>query len=378
MSFIYSVWNLILGSIFRSTYNPEAQAALDKQRQESLRVRQQLDEQVKAIRARRNALIADNSWQEGFNPAFDRILKPADNALLSTIDRPKEDWQQIANTLRDAWNNLISLNQDLTNMKNIATVGLLSIEEAYSNNQMTKSLYDEMKEYFSDLQTRITNFNNGTSSAIPDTSKIPEEYAQIQAHVRERLGSIGTMAETITTPVSYSSLQQMEAAALAEAEGPQDQFSFKRSRKTIWETVESNYRLAIYIVLGIMGGMLVANDFIGRSMGYRILFFIYGFLFGPIVCAYYFVRYMSGGKKPKIYTLLPIATFVPQDTLTSLVTYPFRYTEDGYACRAAEEFLNQSAAIVGIKREAKECPIDPNVLTNAADNLTKLKLSGGK
>lgn len=377
MSFIYSVWNFIADAIFKSTYNPEAQAALDKQRQESARFREQVDRKVKQIRSRRNALVSENSWQQGLDTTFDSMLKPAEDALVSTTDRSKEDWQQIANTLTDAWNNLFELNRDLTNMKNIATIGLLKIEEARTNEQLSKELYNEMKQYFNDLQTRITTFNNGTQSAIPDISKIPEEYATIQAHVRERLGSVGTMAETITTPVTFSNLQQLEAAAAAQAEGPQDQFSVSRSSETILMTVQSYYRLTLYIVLGIMGGMLVANDAIGRSVGYRILFFIYGFLFGPLVCIYYFVRYISGGKRPKIYTLLPIATFVPQDTLSSLFTYPFRYKEDGYACRAAEEFLNQSAALIGSKRESGACPVDPSLLSTAADNLTKLKLGTG-
>lgn len=372
MSVVASAWNAIQGTLFKATYNPDAEAALAEQRKAGAAGREDVTNKLKEIRTKRDQLVAQNAWQPGFNKDLDTYLSGADEAVASTVDRTLEEWTRLSAQLTQVSDTTFKGNEDLMNIAHIVTIGLLTIEDLRKNETITKELYNEMKTFFTDLQTRLQQFNEKNKDTFPSVS---EEYASIQAKVRERLGTTGK-AEDILKPQTYASIQKIEAAQLAAEEGPQNTISVKRAADTTWETIVSYFWITIYLILAFLGGMLAANDMLGRSAGIRILFFIYGFIFGPFTCIYYLVRRLSGGKRPNIYTLLPLIPSVSKDDEASgsFFSYPFRYKEDGHACRMREDFLNKSAAILGQKRESKPCPTDPSFLDRVPTNLEKLKL----
>ena len=66
-----------------------------------------------------------------------------------------------------------------------------------------------------------------------------------------------------------------------------------------------SFMIFIFVLFAVYTGHLAANDAIGRSYWYRILYFIYGLIFCVFVAPYYVIQYFRG-HSVKSYALLPV------------------------------------------------------------------------
>jgi hypothetical protein len=66
-----------------------------------------------------------------------------------------------------------------------------------------------------------------------------------------------------------------------------------------------SFTIFIFVLFAVYTGHLAANDAIGRTYWYRILYFIYGCIFCIFVAPYYLIQYFRG-HSVKSYAILPI------------------------------------------------------------------------
>jgi uncharacterized membrane protein (DUF106 family) len=66
-----------------------------------------------------------------------------------------------------------------------------------------------------------------------------------------------------------------------------------------------SFAVFIFVLFAVYTGHLAANDAIGRSYWYRILYFIYGCIFCVFVAPYYIIQYFRS-HSVKSYAILPI------------------------------------------------------------------------
>lgn len=99
--------------------------------------------------------------------------------------------------------------------------------------------------------------------------------------------------------------------------------------KTIWDiTIEAlQYALSISTIIILVAVVLrvasfAANDSIYKPVPYRVLNFIYGIVFSPLILPYYLYREIVGWWKdddnliPHFESLLPLVSYPPKDSLT--------------------------------------------------------------
>jgi hypothetical protein len=124
-----------------------------------------------------------------------------------------------------------------------------------------------------------------------------------------------------------------------------------------------------YFTICLLAGMLAANDSIGREVKYRVLFFIYGFIFAPFVLIYYLVR-LGLGTAPKLYTMLPITQTKGETSLGSFFLFPFYYQEDLPARKKLIDFMTHCATLVGKTFDPSTLPPIPGATTSLTENIT--------
>ena len=83
-----------------------------------------------------------------------------------------------------------------------------------------------------------------------------------------------------------------------------------------WDATTSVFRsitAIIYIIFSIFIGSLVANDYIYKTTPYKIVGFIYGFIFAPVVSVYYIIKiifsWFGRGDPPLLVSVLPIIKY---------------------------------------------------------------------
>jgi hypothetical protein len=83
-----------------------------------------------------------------------------------------------------------------------------------------------------------------------------------------------------------------------------------------WDATTSVFRaivIIVYIIFSIFIGSLVANDYIHKTIPYKLLGFIYGTIFAPIVSIYYIIKiilsWFGRGAPPLLASVLPIMKY---------------------------------------------------------------------
>jgi hypothetical protein len=68
--------------------------------------------------------------------------------------------------------------------------------------------------------------------------------------------------------------------------------------------------IGLIICTGILGASLATNLNVYRDWAFRIFYFVYGFIFSPIVIVYvYLYRWWWQGKRPRFYALFPLIPY---------------------------------------------------------------------
>jgi hypothetical protein len=127
----------------------------------------------------------------------------------------------------------------------------------------------------------------------------------------------------------------------------------KSQQVDVQEGIDIVMSTAVKVFLGfllvafcIVAGSLAANFAIGRSLAYRILYFLWGAIpiFSPFVYLYALYKRLYDGRFP-YYAILPLSTEAATTRLGTLLMYPFYYVPDHEAVKAYDMFTESLKSI---------------------------------
>jgi hypothetical protein len=362
-------------SLRSATYNPEAEAAMSAEREKANKVR-------------------------------DEIIKGLDNTeiifttLASKPYTPKWTIQQVEKTIKDArvWleknpaaseqvyrSKLVEIQKQGGQIleTNTYLYGLMAFERIMNymitqwleaKKMLTKADREKYKEFYEELRT--FNKKNQSNPKLVDFKVFWNQFNRKVETFSKQKGiwdSTQVLVQTaLTNPEKFeqdiaSLEQQVEETKKLEDE----KFSFQRFTKKVTATATSIITGLFYTMFCLVIGMLAANQAIGREPAYRILYFIYGFIFAPFLAIYYLYLWFNG-KAPKIYTLLPLTQTVAETTIGKFLLFPFAYKEDKPARDLMVEFLTQSAEMVGSSFDPTSLGSIGKQVETVAENLKNL------
>jgi len=218
-----------------------------------------------------------------------------------------------------------------------------------------------MKAFFIDLDT----YNK--ASVTQKTIDLQQKLLKTKAGITNSIPP--PYLNLILDPTNEKAANEAKALNDAAQKVKDQEFNVTRLATTTSNIAIQVISSLLYVTFCLVAGMLCANDAIGREIPYRVLYFIYGFIFAPVVLIYYLYKWFNDDS-PKIYRLLPIYTTVSDSTLGRYFFYPFTYKEDKMAMDAYADFMKESAKLVGGSAEAKAS-------AEAAANVNAGKLMNG-
>lgn len=327
-----------------ATYNPEAEKAAAQRDAAALPSKEKFKKLLTQVKASVDALIAKNTMSNISLPKFNDLIKT--NTDLLTTTASAATWNQRTQLLKDTEADLVASNEGILILEYIARTGPLVIEDMDKKKQVPNADFVKtMTSFFKDL----ASYNNWISSqkTIDIQTKVKSVRASLTQSVPQPY--LGLILDPRNSKIVSQNKNLNDASKKAEEE----QFNIFRLISSTRDIATQVVTALFYIMICLVGGTLAANDAIGREVQYRILYFIYGFIFGPVVILYYLYRWFNKDA-PYIYRMLPIFTTEAESTLARMFFYPFTYKEDKRATDAYAEFMKVSAAIVGGSVEAKE------------------------
>lgn len=223
--------------------------------------------------------------------------------------------------------------------------------------KITQKQSDDFLKVYRDMFSYISKINDNPSKYSAETYK--GKYDSFIANIDTIKGGATNIdiADPKEGPPSEQDIKQAEKNLKKTESQVNSVFDVKRMFKTIFSVSTNTIVKGLIVVFFLVSGMLASNDAIGREVPYRILYFIYGGLYFPILIPYYTVKFimwiMGKGTVPRIYKLLPIWDTESDTSLGRFFLFPFTYESDQNEVEAKKAFMKSLEEFVAEPKGGK-------------------------
>ena len=346
----------ITNAIYSATYNPEAERALAEQQANNTKALNDLQKAITDVKAQR---ISAGELTTNANKQLDSLIAAAEKASTTTSNADK-DFVAAQNILTTGATQTFNQQEQYGILDKFSTLFPDQIKVWDANKLLTPETIKELTEYHKSVQPFHKTADTKTTA-----EEIQAKLAVVKKDLQQILQKTKVPPNALNLNLDKKTLDDQIKAAGALAD---QTFDSGKLFSDIWGNTTTFVGYFFYITLCLLSGMLASNDAIGREVKYRVLFFIYGFIFAPFVLLYYLVR-VGLGTAPKLYTMLPITQTKAETSLGSFFLFPFYFQEDLPARKKMVDFLTECATLVGKTFDPNTLPPLPGQTTSLTENI---------
>lgn len=294
-------------AVAKATYDPELEKQLAVERANAREARGKYRDSLNA------AINADRSYvQQGkltsigatqsaalFKVANDWLQANPDATAEEILDKSQETTDKLATIYTEDKNRLYFFN-----VLKILDIQVLRLQ---SMNLIPEETAKKCKELIDKDQSWLEKNPNEPAQTYTD------KLNTLQAAISKLIGDpdiekklkdgVDSVEDVDTTKEIDEQKKKAEELARKKEELEKQTFNPKRFFKKISGGATAAFWVAFFLALALLGGSLAANEGIVRPLPYRILFFLYGFFFFPVVLLYFGFRALTG-RPPYIGAIL--------------------------------------------------------------------------
>lgn len=360
-------------SLYSATYNPEAEKAKAEAQEKSNKVIEKINTFLDEVESQYTQIASNPTIPKWTVQTTETFLKDSRAWVQKNLTASEAVLEAKLKEFQKTRSDNALIGMYLFAGISFEKVMKLLIDEFEQKKTMTASDRAKYKEMYEKLK----KFNaENTNPKLVDTRIFFDKFQKEVEDFSKPRGIWERQQQLIDTalrnPEKFNQdFGSMEAQVNEAKQAEDKKFSFQRFTKKVSATAASVVGSLFYVAFCITIGMLAANQAIGRAPAYRVLYFIYGAIFAPILVFYYIYLWFKD-QSPKIYTLLPVTTMVAETTIGKFLLFPFAYKEDKSARDLMVEFLTQSAEIVGKTFDPKSLGSLGNQVEKVTENLKNL------
>jgi hypothetical protein len=368
-----SLASSLTSSVRSATYNPEAEKAMAVEREKANKVRKQIDDLLTELNKRYTDVSSKSYTPKWTVQALDKLIKETQTWLQTNPEASEQATKAKLDEIKKQEEDIRNLGLYLYVSQSFEKVMKFMVSDIEKKKLLTAADRKKYEEFYTELK----NFNaSNTNPKFVDTKIFLDKFNRELETFSKQKGIWDQQSALFQTAFQnpdkfeqdFGAIEQQAEAAKAEEE---KKFSFQRFTKRVTGTATAVISGLLYFVFCITIGMLAANQAIGREPVYRVLYFIYGAIFAPLLAIYYVYLWFNN-KSPKIYTMLPLTQTPPETTIGKFFMFPFFYKEDKAARDLLVEFLTQSAEAVGKTFDSKTLGSIGSQVETVAENLKNL------
>lgn len=360
-------------SLRSATYNPEAEKAMKEEQEKVAKVIKDIKDYLDIMDKNRIENSAISTMPQSGLKKMDQFIKDVRKWI---VDNPRITELQAKNKQEEVVKQGTEIYTTNLNLMMYASIERVM---SYLNTEFEqkKLLNAADRKTYAEFLEKLKQFNSSSSNhTLEKIKEFEVSFGKDLESFSKSRGILDRQQELFRTafgnPQKFDEDMKTLEGQQAEVKKLEDEkFSFQRFTKKVSSTAGSVIGALFYVMFCLVIGMLAANQAIGREPAYRILYFIYGMIFAPILAVYYIYLWFNN-KAPKIYTLLPITQMVAETSIGRFFLFPFAYKEDKSARDLLVEFMTQSAEMVGKTFDPKSLGSIGKQVETVAENLKNL------
>ena len=288
--------------VAKATYDPELEKQLAEEKKKAREARTKFRESLEDLRKKDSQLIIENKLTPLGSTQSAALFKTMNDWLAANPEATSDEIIDKGQETLDKLSNIYAEDNNRLYFYNILKVNDYFLTSFRTNNAISDDTYKKCKAILDKEQQFLEKNPNESLQVYKDhIEKMSKELNEIlkDPDVQKRLQAArdGVKFEDNSKEIEK---KKEEAERLAKAKDEKEKAEFNPSRlfKKAGSGVVTAFWIAVVLAFAILGGSLAANEAVVRPTPYKILYFIYGFLFFPVVILYFVGRYFLTGKTP--------------------------------------------------------------------------------
>ncbi len=299
----------------KQTYDPELEKQIAEERKRARESRGKFREGLdSAIAANQDLIKQDKLTTLGASQSA-ALFKTANDWLSATPDATSEEIEDKAMETTDKLKNIYNEDKNrlyfATYLKTTETI--LKVQK--TNNQISEDVFKKGTEII-DREKKFLDKNPSESlqiykqhleTASDEISKLLND-PELQKKMRQSQNEVNSAKNLQDVEEKQ---KKLEEDAKAKEELQKREFNISRLFTKIGSGFFWAFWISVVLALGFFGASIASNEAVVRPTSYRILYFIYGFIFFPVVLLYSLYRTFQG--KPPYFAalLIPLYEYDP-------------------------------------------------------------------
>lgn len=305
-------------AFFNLTYNEQASQAYDEQNTKAATAVEDIKKQIQGYRDARDKLIQSNKASDYFASNSLARITEWENWLEKNGGLAAGDYTSKSTEMKTQWESLFNVNKIVREMERIPEfLDLFMKDKELTIPAAQKQDITKLKQDAEKYLSKITN--QTPAEIIAKRDDYNRQFTEIQKKIPENFTDLKegyenspqiSLLQGIDETYFNDYKNQVEQKELAE----EDTFRPGRLVTRTMDYFGMGFSYVWKYFLGLVFGMIVANDMIGRAAPYRIFYFFWTILlfqfslipgFPFLVMAYYAFRAFTAINWGNVFTLNP-------------------------------------------------------------------------
>ncbi len=339
-------------AVNKATYDPELEKQLAAEREKAREIRGKLRTTLTAWSNKNRDMVSKNEITTQGSTLATSLIQETTKWLQDTPDATQSELEDKTAEFLDKLTNIY--NEDKSRL--LFSNWLKSWEVIVANWQNQNKISEDKAKKIKDLLAKDKAWYEKNLNESLETYKdrIDSDQKEIFTIAGDPSLVTDAASQKKAQEKSTKDLDELKAKADAEKKAKEDleksQFSLSRLWGKVYKGLGTAFLIALWIVFGLSGGSLLSNEAIARPVPYRILYFIFGFIFSIPVILFFIGRTFMG--QPPYYAayLLPLYSYDPlKEDHSSFFESLVWFKENAVVRDAAERFMEKANAVKGLQ-----------------------------
>ncbi len=306
-------------AFFNLTYNQEASQAYDEQNQKAATAVDDIKKQIQGYRDARDRLVTANEATSYFSTNSLSRITEWENWLQSNGGLAAGDYTKKSTEMKTQWESLFNVNKIVQEMERIPEFLDLFLKDKESViPSAQKKEIDTLKK---DAETYLSKLNNKTpAEIIAKRDEYNSKFMEIQKKLPENFQDLKEGFEsdpqlTLLQGIDSVFFNDYRNRVLQKEQADENTFKPSRILTRTGEYFGAAFSATWRYFVGVIFGIIIANDMIGRPAVYRAFYFIWTILICQafiipgviplILFIYYIFRSISAINPEHFFSLNP-------------------------------------------------------------------------
>lgn len=338
-------------AVNKATYDPELEKQLAAEREKAREIRTKLRQTITELTKKNREMLANKQITQSGSTQATAVIKESLDWLKNTPDATDIELQDKTFEILDKLANIYDEDKNRLQFSNWLNFYEFIIPTLQNQNKIPEESAKKITAIVTENKTWFEKHQNESIETYQ--ARIEEQNKRIEEIFKDPqiLEQQELLNKANNDP---KELERLKAKALAEKKAKEDleksQFNLTRLTKKISSGLGIAIVVAIFFALGLTGASLLANEAIARPVPFRVLYFIFGFIFSIPVILFYIGRTFMG--QPPYYAayLLPLYSYDPlKEDHSSFFERLVWFKENAVIRDATERFMEKANAVKALK-----------------------------